>query len=318
MNPTVHLHKINKKYPGAWKQLAVMRKDKGVDLPDWPAWCFLPMSGWYAIVSAKYSVQQLSIDQIPDLAHIAALGTWRYSQGIYQFDSDAAKALADTVTHGELPIDVIMRLPEWCVYIDTPNRRWASENLHGFWAHLEYDVNTQRHELRLLLNTEKMLVPQIVHLGRWTVTEAVDRWFSESRKQSGLAGIAMPGYDITADAVERLSAEINPLISLLLYLCSDEPDISNRDLPDSQPGRAKPKKTKKGWRLLPPNKPKIWHVGKSIGDTLRSADYQDSGRSVRPHLRRAHWHGYWTGPRDGEQKFRYKWLPPVVVGSDDR
>ena len=36
----------------------------------------------------------------------------------------------------------------------------------------------------------------------------------------------------------------------------------------------------------------------------------------RPHWRRAHWHSYWTGPRDGERIARLKWIPPIPVGLD--
>lgn len=319
--PLNHLNAASKLYPAAWKQIDELRRDRGVDLPDWPAWCFLPLAGWYAIVSADAGVSRLPVHLIPDVARLAAIGTWRYSQGIYRFDAEAAGALADTVTHGDMPVEVLMRLPEWCVYIETPGRQWLNEPLHGFWAHLEWDANTHRSELRLLLDCGEMLMPQILHLGPWTVTEAVDRWFSEAKRQSVLQKLTMPDETIMTQGVETLGAAINPLLSMLLYLCSDEPDIGNRDYPEEKPGRPQPKKTKKGWRLFPPKKPRIWQVGETIGAALRrdlAEPGPDTVRTVRPHLRRAHWHGYWTGPKTGERRFRYKWLPPIVVtGGND-
>lgn len=39
--------------------------------------------------------------------------------------------------------------------------------------------------------------------------------------------------------------------------------------------------------------------------------------SSRPLIRRAHWHHFWTGPRDGERKLILQWLPPIPVGADD-
>ncbi|MGC6378155.1 hypothetical protein ACNO7L_10190 [Bisgaard Taxon 45] len=44
-----------------------------------------------------------------------------------------------------------------------------------------------------------------------------------------------------------------------------------------------------------------------------------SHKTRRPHIRRAHWHGYWTGKRDEPEnrKFDLKWLPPFAVGLKD-
>ncbi|MCD8491987.1 MAG: hypothetical protein LRY51_08830, partial [Geovibrio sp.] len=76
---------------------------------------------------------------------------------------------------------------------------------------------------------------------------------------------------------------------------------------------------KKGLRFFPADKPLIFTVGESIGQKLREQSFHTHGKKgkvKRPHLRRAHWHGYWTGPRDGEQSFILKWLPPVFVDSE--
>jgi hypothetical protein len=334
LRPLEHLNAASKGYPDAWTYVTQFRQDLGNGLPDCPDWCFMPMAAWYAIVSAdaripysrKHDGQpyvRLPMHLIADVARLAALGTWRYSQGIYRYDTDAAEALADTVLHGEMPVDVMLRLPEWSVYIETPGRDWFGDTLYGYWAHLEWDANTHRRELRLLLDCESELIPQILHMGPWTVTEAIDRWFSEAERQAMTLRLPIrevPDGTETGTVIELLSAAINPLLSMLLYLCSDEPDIGSRDYPNEQPGRPRPKKTKRGWRLFAPDKPKVWTVGAEIGETLRQAKLSEpSCRRLRPHLRRAHWHGFWTGPKAGERQFRYKWLPPIVVaGGGDR
>lgn len=315
--PLEHLNACSKLYPGAWRGVDTFRQDRGRDIPDWPAWCFLPMAGWYAIVSSDAGVDTLPHHLIPDVARVAAVGTWRYSQGIYRYDADALPALADTLLHGEMPVEVLLRLPEWCVYIETPGFEWAGAPLHGFWAHLEWDINAHRRELRLLLDTEGALIPQILHIGPWTVTEALDRSAGEAKRQATAHGMTAP--DLAA-YVEGTAPALQPLLALVLYLCSDEPEIDDREHPGERPGRPQPKRTKKGWRLFPPAKPRVWTVGADIGEALRrDYDSEPTGRSVRPHLRRAHWHGFWTGPKAGERRFRYKWLPPVVVagGRDD-
>jgi len=81
-------------------------------------------------------------------------------------------------------------------------------------------------------------------------------------------------------------------------------------------------KTKSGPRLFPPNQPITWDVGLRMGAALRIAQRAHlnnplgGGIRVRPHVRRAHWHGYWHGPREGGRNFKLKWLPPVAVKVD--
>lgn len=310
--PNEHLIAAGKMYPNAWKQVDIFRQDKGRGLPDWPAWCFLPMAAWYAMVSGGGS-NRLGLDMVGDVAKLAAIGTWRYSQGIYRFDPDFYNAIIDTVPSGDLPSEVLYRLPEWSLYIETPGAKWFSSDMHGFWVHLEWDVNTQRHELRLLLNSDGQLIPVPIHIGQWTLTESVDRAIGEARKQSLNAGI---GALLPVELAEKMAAQLYSIVSLLLYICSDEPEIDDERTPGESPKRPQAKRTKQGWRLFPADKPRVWNVGADAGEALRNSGiYESDGRTVKPHLRRAHWHGFWKGPRDGDRKFIYKWLPPTVVGT---
>jgi hypothetical protein len=41
-----------------------------------------------------------------------------------------------------------------------------------------------------------------------------------------------------------------------------------------------------------------------------------TGRHARPHVRQAHWHGYWHGKREGvSREFRMHWVAPVLVNA---
>ena len=62
----------------------------------------------------------------------------------------------------------------------------------------------------------------------------------------------------------------------------------------------------------------VSEVGFRIGSALR--EYRKvhhidghSGGTVRPHVRRAHWHRFWVGPRNGERKLELRWLEPIFV-----
>jgi hypothetical protein len=268
------------------------------------------MSAWYALICRAHGTEHLDLSQTADVALLSALGTWRYTQGIYRFHPEFYNALLATLPNAELPVDVLYRLPEWCVYLETPGAKWFSTQLFGFWSHLEWDANTERHELRLLLNTENALIPIILHLGKWTVSEAVERAIAEAKHQAELHKLdTLDLSGTTKDISQNLA-----ILSLLLYLCSNEPEIIDERRPQDRPERPHPKRIKKGPRLFAPEKPRIWTVGAGTGAKLACAQVEASTRtSVAPHLRRAHWHGYWTGARAADREFVYKWLSPIFV-----
>jgi hypothetical protein len=323
--PKQHLIAAGKLYPGAWKQVDILRQSKGLDLPDWPDWCYLPLAGTHAIVSEGGSMPH---HLLGDVGRLGALITWRITQGIYRFDPALYAAIIDTPMNSAIPCDMLYRLPEWCVYLETPDLHWAGEPLHGFFAHLEHDINTSRPELRLLLDTDSALTPLPLHLGNWTLEEALQRMQKEAIRQSIAASRSRLAAEISsADIATRASNELAPLISLLLYLCSAPEEIGTAG---HRPSNPQPKRTKQGWRMFPPDKASTWDVGHRIGSALRRA-YQRSetsppeqagtGSSPRGHVRRAHWHGFWKGPKDperaAERQFQLRWLPPIPVNLDD-
>lgn len=322
--PVAHLNAAGRLYPRAWHWVEKFRADRGKGgIPDWPGWCFLPVSAWYAMVSEPFGGQKVPPGHVEDVGRLAAVGTWRYSQGIYRFDPALFAALIKTDLTGDMPGEVLLRLPEWCVYIETPGMEFVpGDRLYGFFAHLEHDAHNGRRELRLLLDCSSGLLPVPVHVGPWPLVGGVHRMLSESVLQAAVSGA--PAKIPSTEAEQEAARFLAPLLSLLLYLCSDEPEIGAPG--EGRPQRPRPTRVKGGWRLFPAKGPRVWPVGEALGRSLREAlERDDSGlerddserKSPRFHLRRAHWHGYWTGPKDGERRFRYKWLPPTAVGGKE-
>ncbi|MFW8652100.1 AcrVA2 family anti-CRISPR protein [Vibrio diabolicus] len=304
MRPSHHLNTISKQYPGIWKHVEHFRKGKGKDLGDWPDWCFLPMAASCAIAGSGGG---LSFSPGTDISSISALIAWRYTQGIYCFEPEVYADIAKTVVDKEIPADVLYRLPEWGVYVELQD----VEGVCGFFAHLEFDVKTKSSELRLLLDTEEMLTPIILHLGDWGVEEAINKSLDVSCSNAPwLSGIR-------SELLEWQSKMARKCLSLLLYICSEEPDIERVE--GNLPTYAKPEKVKKGYKFFAPKKPKIWNVGKKIAHAVSSTSFDWKGgthANPKAHIRRAHWHGYWTGQRNSvDRKFIYKWIPTMIVNS---
>lgn len=305
------LNDVSRSYPDAWKLVDSFREDKGKGLPSWSDWCFIPMAVGYAIAS---NGKTLSFDHAGDVSAITALATWRISQGIYRFDETLFESLINTEINGDLPTDVLQRLPEWCVYIDTPDTVWHGVIVHGFFAHLEHDMNDGHYELRLLFDSENGLIPIPIHLGG-TLKEGLKMAVVQAQKEAWKLK-APKVSDLISDALGH--CDVSPFVSLLLYLCSENADINNP--PSSYP---KATKTKKGMRFFPARKIKEWDVGVRMGaairDGLKSAKESNSldknQEGKRPHIRRAHWHTYRIGA--GRINSIVKWLPPVAINVTD-
>lgn len=113
-------------------------------------------------------------------------------------------------------------------------------------------------------------------------------------------GMLSDAIDTATPGFGKQEADIcQPLVSLVLYICSVSADFGHYSV-----FRPVPQKTKRGLRLFPPDKPTIINIAERIGSVLRAsrqisqnpAPEVATGRKVQPHVGRAHWHGYWSGP----------------------
>lgn len=257
------------------------------------------------------------------MAEIVAPCTWRYTQGVYEFDPDIYTELMASDFTGKLPSESLLRLPEWCVYIKTPLLSDDDGDIEGFFAFLESDYNTGRKELRMYLDRvgRETMEPVVLHLGDWSLDESIERMIEvaiENRQRRGLPTDLFEAKQ-EFDHMRSLAKQLLPLV---LYLCTEEPEVEDRDVPDWTPHNPAPKKVRGEFRIMPAKKPHHYMIGAKTGAMLRKArreafEHEPTGRTVAPHIRRAHWHGYWTGQRKGpqsiNQKFVLKWLPPIIV-----
>lgn len=317
MLPVELLNAASAAYPGVWREADILRADQGKDLPVWPSWCFLPMAGWYMLVCQAHGLYELDAGRIGQVSRLAALGAWRPTQRVYTFDAEVYAALTSTPLSGDIPAEALFRLPDWCVYIETPGLAApGGEEMDGAFVHLEHDINNGQAELRFLLATPSgQITPQFLPLGAWSVDEALHRAGRSASFQAGFD--VAPHVDFTA-----VRETLRPLLNLALYLCSEAPDMRLPGGAALAGGKPQAKKTKSGWRIFPPDKATRVAVGEDIGGQIRQA--AEAGREhphngPRPHIRRAHWHGYWMGPRKDGQRFELRWLPPIPVamGEDE-
>ena len=300
-------------------------------LGDWPAWCYLPLPAWQ---EAAEMALPFGLPNQDAEAEIPALGSWRMTQGIYRIDPTVCDALLDTPADGDIPADVLLRLPQWCVYVETPERvQWCGERVHGFWAWLDGDA-PERANLIVLLDGPGETVPLILTLGTGSLAESLHHMLDVARRRAQ-AGNAPPEAVAVAQHGAMLMQPIKDMLAqllpLLLYICTAE-SMQQR------PGNPQPQKTKRGMQTFPASQPQVWDVGVRMGAALRAAYAAEKTEraeasgggaghaSPRGHIRRAHWHGFRSGPRltaEGEsipankRRFELRWMPPIPVNLPD-
>ena len=274
LRPGKILATFSRLYPDAWKVVDEFRANRK-GLGNWPDWCFLPLAGTYAIVSKGTSIP--SLDRSQNIGVLGALAAWRVTQGVYRFDPSILDALWETPVTGDIPTEVLFHLPEWCVYVSTPGKTWHGAALHGVFAHLEHDVNDKRTELRFVLDVTGPggddLVVMPVHLGKGGVGEGIAAMVQETARHTPVS-VQMPD-----GLVEELTDDVSPLVSLVLYLCSQAAEVRVGGGGVQRPFPPQPVKTKKGLRLFPPERPTPWEVGYRLDDALRTAQVGHEART---------------------------------------
>ena len=328
MTPRDHLTAFSRQYPGIWPLIDAVRRERRQDDPAWPEHVFLPleaaghaMATWYSVNRPAETLRPATL--VSPATYLAGFATWRVTQGVYRYDPTLYRALLDTRIEAAtpIPISIFARLPEWCVYVETPGMTVPVPGgevvSSGMWAWMDHTPEGTN-ILTLIFHCDalgRLPVGHIPLLG--TLDDAVARVETEWRSayaQGNAEGAPPETYARAARAT------FGPLLSLLLYLCSEEPDI------DGRPYRPLPKRTKRGERLFAADKIHAWNVGERFGAALRKA-YQEQDASrvdgepgsnrARPkaHIRRAHWHTFLSGSKRRER--RLKWLPPIAVGVAD-
>lgn len=309
-----------------------MRQDLPNVFPDCPAWCLLPIVASCALVEVSGYAKPGTPLMFHPGANVGSWYAWVQSKSVWIFDPDLAASIIDTDMQGHLPVELFYQLPEWAVYIQRPDidpDEWPLAIL-GVLVHLDWNPDKRRGELRVsqcLHTGSGYSLPFNVSLAldTYTITEMVDgilqeAWGDAVTKWKVDPQIASIGLE-EAKHDEAYLRFISNVISFVLYICSTGADIES-----PQDTTAVPKKQYR--RQGHEGAPRQWNAGFRVSEALRrsrseardrSSSESGHGKSPVSHLRRAHWHLYWTGEgskTDPTKRIpKVKWIAPTLVGS---
>ena len=325
--PLLMLKKISEQYPKAWDQMEMFHSENGSpQLGSWPDWCYAPMSAALAVESEGYDLNKLPIDirmaMISVAQAIFAIAPWRLSKEVYVIDEDLKDLLFEQDGELDVPDEVLLQLPYPCFYVELPNTYYRADKIHGFFVTLEYDVNNGDKELKpVFLTDDGNIFSYSIHIGAKTIEESVDMLDKQALENTNgdkeLKRLALRAMQDSAET----KIFLKQILQVILYILAQNAEITPSSEQSFITKRGKTVKDKY-------SEIRKWDVGIRVGAAIRQQKAKEQSRkkeykesehqSPRPHMRRGHWHHFWTGPKaqPEERKLILKWLSPMAIAAN--
>lgn len=254
--------KILTQFP-KWKAITERAfEEKGKALPEWPAYVFAPMSAYFPnVFEGKPSLFDPQLEyKLLLINQLAALVPWSLSKSVYRFSEELYEELESAELPKRLPSKILLRLPLWSIYIEIPKK--FQKTFVGFFVFLESDQG--RDELRILLDSDRYPpVPLILHLDNLSIEDSIARtsWaIQQNIIDSKTNGSRVKNLLDTHG--EFQAKELRKVIPLILYLCSDNAEITGLHSHDTYKQIIKDKIS---FEFPEANNTVIWDVGKKVG-----------------------------------------------------
>lgn len=355
---TQHLRRFHQRYPNVWANIDLRRAHRS-RWKDWPQWAFLPYDH-AQVVLAQDIYPVVSDDVVPCImlgAWRMSKGVYLFDRELaYALEDTVIKDVPVEVFWHMPERCVYLPFPYTSASAANIDAAKLAENgklvitPYGCFAQLVefgdgipalvlmYDTNcgfiADIFDLVRGHSLERAMAPGDVAIdGHHLYGVKIEMGDKEVARDYGRALAAIDAGETSPGSPRawkppHLGPWRNHALKLLTYLCSEEPDI------DGTPrGEVQSTKTKRGLRWFPPDKISQWNVGIRLGSKFREAhslsveqpsdEAGDRSRErPRPHVRAAHFHHYWTGPRDQPEKRKVvlRFVHETLVnarGSDD-
>lgn len=254
---------------------------------------------------------------------------YRLTQQVISFDPEVSAMLELDQGHKErlvsddgapLPTDLLSRLP-FQTFVVVPNQgdmlSFLVECTQRKMANVDVDA-LFLHVVARILDSDTKKVHQVaasaVLRPGQNLAEAV---ISTEQALQNVAGLAPRA--VNAEEQLRIFSVLAHVLPYLLYLSAE-----NRELEGDVEAQPQLTKTRRGLRIFARPAPNLIQAGIRIGAAIRGARAARTdqaagdaynGFSRTPHLRAAHWHMYWKGPRNEPTKRSrvLHFLPPIPV-----
>lgn len=332
ISPIRVLEYISNDYSGVWNRIEQLAIQNFTNL-KWDKGIFVPVTYWlptlldirYPNWHKTYKGKNMPIYGI-DFISICAIGTWRYTKGIYKLDDEIAKHFFVDDSDMKIPSLLLEKQPEWSIFVETKNLDifLDGQKVIGFWSNINcFPTQNSPYSDKKTLTIVPLFSDGVGYLLSASIplSENISLTIEQATTDlvNDLSNNMMVNDHRSEQELKELNSFKKKIVQILLFIIQPEPDITEDNIPlTSIFNKPYPKSIKGKYRLFEAKKPRYFNVGTQSGNMLKKAfaSYKATGKKQAPHIRKAHWHGYWKGSKKiGTQEFFYKWIPPVIVNS---
>lgn len=283
--PLVALNNLTKWYPGIW--------DK-VDPKN--------------INTAKEYCDNSDYDKLSQSMYlVSAMSRWRVSKHIFEVDQELCEIFMNTdKLDADIPNEIVTRLVYDTFYVKLPDKYITVRNVNNENLNISIDGFFYN-----VIGNSIIIV--IMYTSGHTQSLGFDLQPGKTLREC---------IENNLKANEDVYKTINFMLQIVLYLCADNADIEEN--PVQKTIYKKSDKIKDNYSEL-----RRWDVGFRYGQAIRKSkakqkaadtvqDNREGSHSrKRTHVRRGHYHHYWTGSeKAGNRKLVLKWTSPVVINAE--
>ena len=273
----------------------------------------------------RYARECTSDPSLPHAWSVVWCARWARCRQVYRISDLVANEILEQDIEGDVPVEALERLPFPIVYVDCGidcQVSSQSARSRGFLAWLDSSPYGARELCACyFFDEDGVTSTKSFDLVGSTLSDMVRNNVESTMRAMKRLGVSDEKVERTGTREYRdgLASQMRQTINLLLYIISEDDDASVTYRPPSG-GRGQttgPRTNMETHHLLGAR------MGRAIGSAksacLTGAEFSPTGRSMVPHVRKAHWQHYWVGPRKGRDDGRFgdklilKWLPPIFV-----
>lgn len=320
--PLLLLKDVSSKIPKVWQMIDLARP-LGLKNAKCSSRIFAPVeTATAACIACQAGKAKGGRVDIPYPSLVLALAQWRKDKEVFVLDPDLARILYEQ-DDTSIPAAAVDYLPYPCFYVETAGLDAYLPGVHGFFFYIGWDTQTRKELMSFIFaGKEGKIYPFDIPLDSPDLSECFDR-MNRRKLLSKNAEIQARGRQ-ELEQRDSVMLLLRCSLQVVLYLCACNAEIVPDPEQESVMKRSNGSEIKDRYVEI-----RKWDVGFVTGPALQAQKRRPQSEEShardgshapkRPHVRRGHWHHFWTGAKSDAENRRLvlKWLPPIFVGSVD-
>lgn len=294
-------------YPGCWDMIGFNLADIKSNSVNYEHY-----RDGFKILFDKYNIWD-DQDKLATSLMLFTIAVWRKNKQIFCFDEEILKDFCNQEINFDMSPEIFEQLPYPCIYIAVD----GISGLEGFWVvKCSDDLGYKSLYINFVVSDTFMSLNHLIVNGATTINDIIKKFFDDQRK-------------IKTKKKKIIREQLKMALQCILYICAANAEI------EEDPIQKKRYRAPSSEQFIKDKvrEVKKWNCGKRESKIIYS-DFGSYPRIVtdmkenhirnvksspkRCHVRRSHWHHYWTGSsKDGTRKMELRWISAMTIHKEE-